>query len=55
MKCFLVFAQADFKNIKPFLIEKGAKKASGCCIDTAPRTWERPSDHVPVVAEFEGV
>jgi exodeoxyribonuclease III len=22
-------------------------------IDTSPRTWERPSDHAPVVAEFE--
>jgi exodeoxyribonuclease-3 len=24
----------------------------GCRIDKEPRTWERPSDHVPVVAEF---
>lgn len=23
-----------------------------CDIDKAPRTWERPSDHAPVVAEF---
>lgn len=23
-----------------------------CYIDKAPRTWERPSDHAPVVAEF---
>ncbi|OGT34977.1 MAG: exodeoxyribonuclease III [Gammaproteobacteria bacterium RIFCSPHIGHO2_12_FULL_37_14] len=23
-----------------------------CSIDTAPRAWERPSDHAPVVAEF---
>ncbi|WP_197737857.1 exodeoxyribonuclease III [Aquicella lusitana] len=23
-----------------------------CEIDKAPRTWERPSDHVPVIAEF---
>lgn len=24
----------------------------GCRIDKEPRAWERPSDHVPVVAEF---
>ena len=24
-----------------------------CYIDKAPRTWERPSDHAPVVAEFK--
>lgn len=24
-----------------------------CYIDKAPRTWERPSDHAPVVAEFD--
>lgn len=24
-----------------------------CYIDKTPRTWERPSDHVPVVAEFQ--
>ena len=24
-----------------------------CQIDRQPRTWERPSDHTPVVAEFE--
>jgi exodeoxyribonuclease-3 len=24
-----------------------------CRIDTAPRGWERPSDHAPVIAEFE--
>ena len=30
-----------------------AKIAAECYIDKAPRGWERPSDHVPVVAEFE--
>ena len=25
---------------------------TGCVIDAAPRKWERPSDHTPVVAEF---
>ena len=24
-----------------------------CRIDKAPRTWERPSDHAPVISEFE--
>lgn len=24
-----------------------------CYIDAAPRKWERPSDHAPVVAEFK--
>lgn len=24
-----------------------------CWIDKEPRTWERPSDHAPVIAEFE--
>ncbi len=26
---------------------------SACTIDKEPRKWERPSDHTPVVAEFE--
>ncbi len=30
-----------------------AKKCVGCWIDRAPRELERPSDHTPVVAEFE--
>jgi exodeoxyribonuclease III len=30
-----------------------ANKALNCWIDKVPRTWERPSDHTPVVAEFE--
>ena len=29
-----------------------AKSCTACRIDKAPRTWERPSDHAPVVAEF---
>jgi exodeoxyribonuclease-3 len=24
-----------------------------CVVDKAPRTWERPSDHTPVIAEFK--
>jgi exodeoxyribonuclease III len=27
-------------------------RCTGCLIDRDPRSWERPSDHVPVVAEF---
>ena len=37
-----------------FATESITKKANGCYIDTTPRSWERPSDHTPVVAEFEG-
>ncbi len=30
-----------------------ARKCTGSHIDREPRTWERPSDHTPVVAEFD--
>jgi exodeoxyribonuclease-3 len=30
-----------------------AGKCTDCRIDREPRTWERPSDHTPVVAEFK--
>jgi exodeoxyribonuclease-3 len=30
-----------------------AKKCKGCYIDAKPREGERPSDHTPVVAEFD--
>lgn len=30
-----------------------AERCTGCVIDKAPRGWERPSDHTPVVAEFD--
>ncbi len=26
---------------------------TGCSIDRTPRSWERPSDHAPVVATFD--
>jgi exodeoxyribonuclease-3 len=29
-----------------------SQRCSACRIDKTPRGWERPSDHVPVVAEF---
>ncbi len=31
-----------------------AETCTACTIDTAPRRLERPSDHVPVVAQFKG-
>jgi exodeoxyribonuclease III len=35
------------------LASKGlSQTCRGCRIDKEPRGWERPSDHVPVVAEF---
>lgn len=33
--------------------ESLAEKCTGCWIDKTPRSWERPSDHTPVVAEFK--
>jgi exodeoxyribonuclease-3 len=30
-----------------------AARCTACTIDRAPRTWERPSDHVPVTATFD--
>ena len=30
-----------------------AEKCTACYVDREPRTWERPSDHTPVVAEFD--
>ena len=30
-----------------------AERCIGCWIDKEPRTWERPSDHTPVVAKFK--
>jgi exodeoxyribonuclease-3 len=28
------------------------KRCTASYIDREPRTWERPSDHAPVIAEF---
>jgi len=33
--------------------EKLAKKCTACYIDKEPRATERPSDHTPIVAEFD--
>jgi exodeoxyribonuclease-3 len=30
-----------------------AARCIGCHVDRTPRTWERPSDHAPVVATFD--
>jgi len=30
-----------------------AARCTACSIDRTPRTWERPSDHAPVTAEFD--
>lgn len=30
-----------------------AARCSGCAVDKIPRGWEKPSDHAPVVAEFQ--
>lgn len=32
--------------------EKLVSKCGNCVIETAPRAWERPSDHTPIIAEF---
>lgn len=29
------------------------KNCIGCCIDKIPRSWERPSDHTPVILSFK--
>lgn len=29
------------------------ERCTACYVDKEPRTWERPSDHAPVVAEFD--
>ena len=33
--------------------EKLSEYCVSCCPDIRPRTWERPSDHVPLTAEFQ--
>jgi len=30
-----------------------AERCTACAVDRTPRGWERPSDHAPVVADFE--
>ena len=40
-------------RIDHILVSDTLKQAcTGCRVDREPRTWERPSDHTPVVAEF---
>ncbi len=33
--------------------EAMTKRCTACYVDKEPRAWDRPSDHAPVVAEFE--
>ena len=41
-------------RIDHFLLsEELSARAKGCEIDRTPREWERPSDHAPVIAEFD--
>ena len=41
-------------RIDHFLLsEELAGRATGCAIDRTPREWQRPSDHAPVVVEFD--
>jgi exodeoxyribonuclease-3 len=35
------------------LSEELASRCNGCIIDRAPRKWEQPSDHAPVIAMLE--
>ena len=33
--------------------EKFLEKVKNCCVDINPRTWERPSDHTPLILDFD--
>jgi len=35
-----------------YLTEKLSDRAQSCIIDKEPRTWEKPSDHTPVILEL---
>jgi len=40
-------------RIDHILVSDALKQAcTGCRVDREPRTWERPSDHTPILAEF---
>jgi len=32
-----------------------AEQCTACYVDKVPRTWDRPSDHAPVVAEYRNI
>jgi exodeoxyribonuclease-3 len=34
------------------LSPQAADRLQACEIDAAPRSWEKPSDHVPIVVEL---
>ena len=43
-------------RIDHFLVSPAiADKVTACRIDAGPRAWEKPSDHTPVLLEFEDV
>ena len=47
------FARNHGLRIDLFLLSPDAtKRCTACAPDTAPRSWERPSDHTPVCAAF---
>jgi exodeoxyribonuclease-3 len=37
-----------------YLSQTLQEKATGCTIDAEPRSWEKPSDHTPVIVELFG-
>ncbi|HEY9641239.1 MAG TPA: exodeoxyribonuclease III [Coleofasciculaceae cyanobacterium] len=41
----------DHHYLSPNLVEK----AIACTIDRSPRSWEKPSDHVPVIVELSNI
>ncbi len=53
------YRQAAFRRNRGLRIdlilasEPMARRCTGSTVDREPRTWERPSDHAPVVAEFD--
>jgi exodeoxyribonuclease-3 len=43
-------------RIDHFLISNAlAQQLESCCIDKAPRAWDKPSDHTPIVLQFRDV
>jgi exodeoxyribonuclease-3 len=47
------FARNRGLRIDHILVSKAlARQCTACTIDRAPRVWERPSDHAPVIATF---
>ena len=51
----LLNAAVDFNRRIDLILASNAlaDRCTTSYIDREPRTWERPSDHTPVVAEFD--